>query len=251
MRHMIAWGGSATGSDGNAAFIPAVTDGVIFSEGDDIRVPSDLAMLAGVAAINTNDQVGLSLITSPRLRRRANLYIDTVTADASIDSQYPYLQYIDQPIMLNAEESLRFQRTVPTVTGTVSVCLVELVDAAYQPVRGDLISLGFTAATSGAALQWNNGTVTFRERLPTGYYDVVGLTLEGSNIVAGRLQLPGLPYRPGALARGTQSISPYWQTMQGNAGRYGRFHTNQPFSLDVLGIDAVGATTGTVQVLAV
>lgn len=251
MRHTVAWYQDAAGSDGEFAAINAVTDGVIFSEGKDIRVPSDLAMLAGWAAVNNNDQAGVSRITSPMLRRRSNLYMERVDDDGSIGNLHPYLQAVDQPIRLNPEESLRFERVAATVAGTASIGVAELCDAAMQPVMGDLIAWQCTAAIAGAAGAWHNGTITPAERLPTGWYDIVGATVIGTNGIAFRLQLPGFPYRPGGLVRAGATVSPGEKTQFGRAGRWGRFHTNQPFSIDVLGIGALSGTyTAYLQLLA-
>lgn len=235
MRHMIAWGATAAGSDGEYANISAIQDGVIFSAGDDIRVPADLSNLAGLASVNNNDQSGPTRITSPRLRRRANVYAPLVTADGTIGDQYPYLQWIKSPIVLTPEESLRYQRSVPTVAGTTSIGVAELSDGAMQPIMGDFISLRVTATVTGGALDWHNGQITFDEILPTGWYMVVGMTWTGVNGIAARLQLPGFPYRPGCLMRSGANITPYFGTMYGEAGEYGRFHTNQPPSMDFLG----------------
>lgn len=251
MRHQIAWAQTAAGSDGEPAYINAVQDGVIFSEGDDIRVPNDLAMIAGFAVINNNDQSGLSLFTSPRMRRESNLYVPQVTADGSIGDQYPYLQFIRSPKRLTPQESLRFQRTVSTVAGTTTVAVMDICDGAMQPVRGDLISVNVFATVTGPANIWSNGPMTFREILPTGEYDVVGMTWTGDNLIAARLQFPGLPYRPGCLARADVSVSPYWETMAGNAGVWGRFHTNQPPSVDFLPIGNTTSQVGYLDLISV
>lgn len=251
MRHQIAWAQTAAGSDGEPAYIAAVQDGVIYSEGDDIRVPGDLAMIAGYAVINNNSQSGLSLFTSPRMRRESNLYVPQVTDDGTIGDQYPYLQLIRGPKPLTPQESLRFQRTVSTVAGTTTIAIIELIDGAMNPVRGDIISVNVFATNTGPGLVWNNSPITFREILPTGEYDVVGMTWTGGNLVAARMQFPGLPYRPGCLARSNVSISPYWETMAGNSGTWGRFHTNQQPSMDFLGLDTLTSQIGYLDLIAV
>ena len=244
MRHCIAWGQEGAGSDGEYATIDAITDGVIFSEGDDIRIPADLSMLIGMAVINTNTQSGSARITSPRLRRRANIYAPLITQDGAVDDAFPYLQWARSPIVLNPEESVRFQRNVGTVSGTTSICVCEIADGPQTPMDGDFIIIRCTATASVPALAWTNATLQFEEQLPASYYDVLGMTWVGTGLVAARLQLPGFPYRPGSICRANGYVTPDPMTMYGGAGSWGRFHINQPPSIDFLAHTASTSQAG-------
>lgn len=91
------------------------------------------------------------------------------------------------------------------------------------------------AVVTTAAGVPNFGVITLTQSLPNGSYTVVGMALEGTNTVFGRLIFPGKAERPGVMSNVSAAswVMPWFRN--GNLGVFGTFlNTNLPM-LEVLG----------------
>lgn len=94
-----------------------------------------------------------------------------------------------------------------------------------QPRAGKEYRVRFTAAITGSAGTWQSGAITLDQTLPAGIYQVTGLDVYGTNLLAARLIFPGAAWRPGVLARNAVTGIPRPEWTDGRLGVYGEFNS--------------------------
>lgn len=113
------------------------------------------------------------------------------------------------------------------------------------------LTIRATATITGVAAAWSGFTnLTFAENLKGGVYAIVGAEVQGANTIAFRLNFPKMPlyqgrkFLPGSIAKeaignaGAQfNISGFGMGVTA-LGEWGRFHTFEPPTIQVLAIAA-------------
>lgn len=215
--------------------INAVREEMIFTNGQDFRVPTGLANIIGKAALIADASGVRAQIASPSLRIIANLDVEPVVLAATFGSPPEQIYHPDAPIPLVADEALNFFVQSNPAAAADHFGLVFLSDGAQQAVTGPFFTIRCTAAIQQVAGAWVNGTLAFGQTLPAGRYAVVGMRCRSTDGVAARLVFPEMVARPGvAVVNAIGDLDP-WAVRFGRSGIFGEFpHTNPP-TMDILG----------------
>jgi len=235
MQHLSAYYES---QDGGAAYhnVTAILDQIIFTSGDDIRVPEAIANVLGIAVLSGATTLTASRISSPTLRQVANPNIEPMV-NALVFGSYPEFNHFPlNPIKISGNESVRCEINSDHASAVGEYGLILLGDGQQAAVNGDMFSVRFTAGITLAEGTWVNGALTFESTLPDGRYQVVGQRYVGTNLVAGRLVFPGQAFRPGAPAVNAAGDLDVPTFRFGRGGVFGEFDTNQPPTMDALGV---------------
>jgi hypothetical protein len=216
--------------------IAAVREETLFTNGPDLRVPTQLPNIIGAAALGNDASFARAQVQSPSLRILANLDVEPCVAALVFGSPPEESFWPVTPVGLTPDEALNFAVESNPAAGEVHHGLVVLADGPQLPVEGRIFTVRTTGAAALAAGAWVNTNLTFAQTLPAGRYQVVGMRARGTNLVAARLVFPEQVARPGVLAvNALADQDPYW-TRFGRMGVFGEFpHTNPP-TLDCLGV---------------
>ncbi len=220
----------------------ALGEQVLFTTGDEIRVPDGLDQLVAAAG-NIASTGTRALLISPSLRDIFNVEIAPLNGgnDGNVVPSIPHRVFDlrANPIALSAGESLTVQANAnPTALADQSV-LVWLADGPISPsVGGEIHSLRATAAITATPGAWTNGALTFTQTIPVGNYAVVGMRAMGATLIAARLVFRGGGWRPGVMASVAEQDEAWPGFREGRFGVFGEFHSTVPPTLDVLANDA-------------
>lgn len=241
MHHLAAWSQSVDLA-GVLTALNAVQDPALTTSGADIRVPMQLPVILGQAALIGNTTASRAQISSPSLRAMVNLDIEPIINALVFGSLPEQLLHLDSPIPVQANESLNFFAQATGGAATQNYGLIWLGDGPQQPVKGSIYSVRATATVALAASTWVNGNLTFSQTLPAGSYQVVGMRARGTNLVAARLVFPGNAWRPGVAAvNAIGNVDPY-QFRFGSMGVFGQFDNTTPPTVDCLGVTDAAQT---------
>ena len=223
--------------------IAAVPDQSLYINGNDMRVPAGLANLLAEAALTAATGPAYAQVQSPTLRNLANQDVLPLIAAVTFSSYDSWQNHAMSPRDLAAAEALNFAIQATGGAAAANYGLVWLGDGPIKPTTGKIFSIRATAAAALSAGAWVNSPVTFDTVLPAGSYQVVGLYVQGANLVAARLVFPGNTFRPGVAANSSLAQNLFPTVRRGLFGVFGEFDINQPPTVDCLGV------TDTAQVL--
>lgn len=240
MQHLAAYYESIDAA-GALTELAAVNDPVVFTSGDDIRVPAEVPFLIGEAAAIEATSATRVQVTSPSLRRVADVDISPFDTGLVIDNGHKVSMHPMNPIALRGGESLNLLHQNNPAGATDQYGLVWLGDGPQAPVNGDIFTVRATMSVTAVLGSWVNGSLTFDQDLPVGQYDVVGMRCVEATTVAARLVFPGGAFRPGVHGSGAETSIDNWYHRQGRSGVWGTFETNTPPTVDILA--AAGAIT--------
>ena len=234
-------------SDGAAALhnIAAVPDSHVTTNGDDIRVPRGMANLVGHALLSVADTSLVDArILAPSLRRICNYQIGVLVNAIVFGNPPEGIMHPMLPTPLIEDESVQLQINSDEAADTaVEIGLLWFSDGQIQPTYGPVHTIRATAAITEAAGAWVNGNITLDQTLAVGEYDIIGMRVQSSNGVCARLNFVGGAWRPGVpMVNAKGDIDCRW-FRYGRLGSFGRFHSTNPPTLDVLGV------TSTAQVI--
>ncbi len=216
--------------------IAAVREEMIFTTGDDYRVPEGLAHLVGAAAIIGDPSGARAQVAAPSLRMHANLDIEPVVTGAdSFGSPPEVLFHPTSPIPLTPDEAVTFLVESDPTVPEAHYGLILLADGPQAPVTGDFISIRATAAVPQAIDVWVNGNLTFAQTLPAGRYQVIGFRCRSTDGVAARLVFPAQVARPGVPCVNVIGDLDPGVFRFGRFGVFGEFPHTIPPTLDILG----------------
>lgn len=234
MFHTGAWGQSVQILNVLQA-ITAVNDQAVFTSGNDLRVPSQLPYVIGLAAAINDATLARAELQSPSLRAMVNLDIEPIIQGKVFGSLPEQLIHPDTPIPVAANESLNMFMQSNAAAGVLHYGLCWLADGPQQPAKGAIYTVRATGAATLVAATWVNTAITFGQTLPAGKYQVVGLRARGTNLAAARLVFIGQAFRPGVSGvNSIGNVDPF-HFRYGNMGVFGQFDTTAPPSMDCLG----------------
>lgn len=222
--------------------IAGIQDQALSVNGDNVRVPQELPMLAGAAALTAASTLTGAQVQSPSLRTLANPDISPVVNAVTFGDPPEIFDIFQNPQPLTPAEDLEFLINSDNTGATAEYGVVWLSDGNTQPVSGNIFTVKCTADITLAAGQWVNGNLTFTQTLPAGQYQVVGLRAEGTNLVSARLVFPGGGFRPGVPAVNAVSDLDHSRFRNGMAGIFGTFTEDSPPTLDALGVTDTSQT---------
>jgi len=214
----------------------AVADQALYVTGKEIRVPAGLANLAGEACLSAATGPDSGQVQSPTLRAIANQDVNPIAAAAKFSQGDGIQWHADNPRALTVAEPLNLAVNAAGGAAADNYGLVWLADGAVKPTTGKIITVRAFSTIALAVGAWVNGPLTFGSVLPAGTYQVVGMLASGANLVAARLVFPGGTFRPGVPCNTATGENLFPMFRNGYAGVFGAFDTNQPPTLDALGV---------------
>ncbi|MCJ7768693.1 hypothetical protein MUP79_09925 [Candidatus Bathyarchaeota archaeon] len=214
----------------------AVPDPHATVAGDDIFVP-ELNKLIMAAVLVDLTAAAQARISSPSLLEDGfQEYLDQVASGLTFGTPPEMHDRSVNPLELMSGEAMKFQVNDNPGAAIGHYGLVWLADGAVAPAGGRIRTIRATGAATLAAGTWVNTALTFPTSLRAGKYAIVGMRVEGANLVAARLVIPGSGHRPGVPAANAQTDNDYKLFRNGNAGIFGEFVHAAPPTLDCLGI---------------
>lgn len=240
MQHLAAYHENIDAA-GALVELTAVNDPAIFTLGDDVRIPSDVPFMIGVAACIEATLATRVQVTSPSLKRLASIDVSPFDTGLVIDSGHKVNMFPMSPVALKGGEALNLLHQNNPAAATDQYGLVWLSDGPQPPVAGDIFTIRAEMSVTAVLGSWVNGGLTFDTDLPVGVYDVVGMRCVEPTTVAARLVFPGGAFRPGVQGLGTEGTDDNEHHRMGKSGVWGQFETNTPPTVDILA--AAGAIT--------
>lgn len=234
MFHIVAWYQSADLA-GALTAINAVREEMIFTNGADIRVPTDMPFLIGGAAAANDGSVTRAQLQSPSLRVLANLDIEPIVAAATFGEPPEQSFWPLSPVALVPDEALNFAFLSDPAAAVAHYGLAWFSDGPQPETPGPLFTVRATGAITQVVGAWTNGNLTFQQTLPAGRYAVVGMRCRSTDGIAARLVFPAQFNRPGVICVNAIGEEDNYFQRFGRMGVWGEFpHTNPP-TLDILG----------------
>lgn len=205
--------------------IAAVADTHLRVVGDDIYVPA-LNQLAGYHFMGANFTLGQ--IDSPSLRIQT--LVDVEGADLADEPASPpcFHDLFSSPIPLITGETIRTLMAEDVAgAGRVSA-LLWFSDGPITPITGKIQTVRVTGSTTLVANAWTAVTLTFSQTLPFGTFQIVGARFNSTGARAGRIIVPGYPWRPGAPGVDADSDLDAPRFRYGQAGVWAEFTSDNP-----------------------
>jgi hypothetical protein len=178
-------------------------------------------------------------LNAPSLRRVIYPEVDPIEIGATVPA-YPKLQLYDpmhQPHVIMNEGLQPFAQQ-GSVGAETEHCLIWAEPQEEQAPNGLLYTFRFTGTIAGVSGAWAGGAMTPVDTIPQGKYAVVGMSIVGANLLAGRLLFYGGGPRPGVMASNANGNGEWNWMRHGRAGLFGYF-TNT--TVPLLQVYAVGA----------
>lgn len=222
--------------------LSAVADPIATTNGNYVYVPNITPNLFGVyAAVGASGTA--AQVLSPSIRNFAPY--DVHPFDLAIDpvDHRAVRLFEASPIKLVPAEGLEAKTNNTSGSSEQHAVIAFLCDAPLAPVTGQVFTVKCTASITGAKNAWTNGALTFTSSLPAGQYNVVGMSIVGDDIIAGRLVFVGGGSRPGAIATDTDGVIESSKFRFGQLGVWGTFDFRTPPSLDIIISDASTSQT--------
>lgn len=203
----------------NAQVTP-VADSVLTISGNGFLVPQEADFLA---SFSIGVDMARTRLNTPKLRNIGLPSLTPINQGATVPSPPNVYDGIDYPLRLAKVDSTIVEST-NTGAGAENHSVV--VWLGFGPRRlsaGPVFRLRGTAAITVAAGSWANGTITLDNSLMNGRYEIVGLDVVGTNLLAARLIFPGASFRPGILCRNAVTSVPYAPFPDRRLGSFGQF----------------------------
>jgi hypothetical protein len=213
----------------------ALDDPHIRYEGTRIIVPS-LNKLISLLAVGAN--ITDARITSPSLRKVAEIELAPLNRDAEPLSPPAILDLADNPLELVTGEHLEAKASNDASAAVQQTVLAWLGDGPVKPVAAKYISVKATASATLEAYKWKNAQITLTQTLPYGRYQIIGMRAQSAGLIAARLVIPGYPWRPGVPGTDVISDIDAARFRYGRCGVFGEFMSDQPPSVDFLSSSA-------------
>ncbi len=234
MRHLAAFYSNATIAA--PTLLAAVPDTQIFSQGTIQRVPPAMPNLCMAAAFYDDTSFLSAQVQTPSLRVLANYDVSPINATLPAPNTNSYDDRYDAPLELEGNESLTVELDAAAGGNKDGYLIVEYCDAPVKAVTEKSFTVKATGAATLSAGTFVNTAIALNSTLPDGTYNVVGFRAEGANLIAARIAFVGLVNRPGVLGITDPFQEDNLRYRQGASGVFGSFDTNQPPTVDCLGI---------------
>lgn len=228
---------------GTFSFLTALVDQRLFTQGDDIRVPTLNMVVAAAGGADAVVQPRLRL-DSPTLDQMVRYEISPLNSQdaAAVEPDSP--QKVDDlrlaPLILGVDEILQVELQSNPAAAQDQWALIWLADVVPQQVTGGRpFTVRMTGTTTLVVNVWNTVVMTLDENLPPGNYQVIGLRPESLGCVAGRLVFrTGEFWRPGALGVDTVIDIQHPMFRHGAMGVLGEFPFTQLPAIEFLSVIA-------------
>ena len=233
--------------------VTPVSDPTVTINGDLMYVPAKYNQVIAMGAVSLGDGLSYANIQSPSLREFIFPSVFPVAnygfaggAYTLFGAPYKFPSFFESPIQLATDEGLQYYCDGGgdgTTAGTNNG-LVWLSDGKIVPTTGKIFTLRAEAVLPVGWLGWKNVPLVLKQTLPVGKYQIVGMSIRGTDLVAGRLVFIGQSSgtRPGVLGQGPDANRYDPRFRFGNAGVFGEFNSTTPPSIDFLNANAIATT---------
>jgi hypothetical protein len=245
MFHTVAFTASNAAAAVNAD-TPALNDGTIPIQNNHFLPQNDMKLLlaVGLGAALTDAR-----LNTPHFRMVGFPHIWPVDV-AALPTSVPAISAWDEPyITIPKLDELAAELSNSAGAPEREFLLLWLQDMYMPPAMGDRYALKFTATITATANVWTRGNITFESSLPSGRYQVQGLDVFGTTLVAARLRYTQYTLSPGTLGRATMATKPNPIFRQGRLGSWGEFDNTAQPQLEILCTAADTAQTGVLDVV--
>lgn len=216
-------------------FIDAVRDTALFTSGDDLRVPEEIANLIGAVALINDASGARARIESPSLRSLVNIDIEPIVLAAVLGSPPEALFHPRSPIALVADEAININMLSDPAAAVEHVAGIWLSEGPIQPVDGNIVTVRATSAVAQTVSGWVGGALTFSQTLPAGKYQIVGWVARSTDGILARLVFPGGRWRPGVPVINAIGDRVLREQRYGNLGVFGEFEHLLPPEVEMFG----------------
>jgi hypothetical protein len=226
--------------------LAAVQDPSINTNGNNIRIASAIPAIFGVAGLTASAGALSAQLRSPSLRTLNNMFVRPLAAAVTFGDP-PELMMMPRNArgMVPAEDLQFWTQSTPAAGAEAHYGLVWMSDGVLPTINGEIFTAGGTASSTLTAGNWVNSNIVFDQALPSGSYQVVGMRVEGANLVASRLVFPGggdNTFRPGVPGSTAAGVVDGQYMRFGQLGVYGTFNQDNPPTLDCLGVTDTAQT---------
>lgn len=246
--HLLAFYTASLASDASNVALGSITDQAMTSDATGYFIPENLRMLAAYAG---NDAFTAVRVNQPSLRDPFLPYIDPVSLTILPANTPPVMKMYEAGIDLRQNEYLRIEGSRGTVIASAAFVLAWIGKRRLPIPGGPRRSIRFTSAVTVAAGTWAIGAITLSETLPEGVYAICGMSIYGTNVLAGRLVYTGGGYRPGVLAQGAQGEWNPPSFDRDELGYLGRFRNTVQPQIEYLGVGAGTSQIGYLDIVKV
>lgn len=228
---------------GAFANIAALADPLGYDDGDEIDL-ADRNLLVALALGVPSGGNQRARLTAPSILRQGRMELNKFNggADAGAEPNNPPLLYDfrGNPVVFEPGEPLTLEADYNTTVAEEGWGLLWLSNSPIAPLTGvNVRHVGVTFSGNSGAGAWQNRSVTFREPLGVGRYQLVGARLVGTDLIAARFVFHEGDFgRPGVL--GVESVNNHEHEMfrNGGMGVLGEFSNDRPPTVDLLGLTA-------------
>lgn len=166
--------------------------------------------------------------------------ISPIDADTTLGGNLPpVMDFGDRALTIAAKENVGPLVTRAGAGAADCAVLLWASPAPRAAPSGPCYTVRGTSANTGAAGGWRLSTLTLDQALPAGRYAVIGLTIFGPNVLAGRLVFQGQVERPGVMANVDQTSWVYPSLRFGSMGLFGEFDNTAVPQLQLLSYGAM------------
>lgn len=228
--HLAAWEASVT--NGVETDLTPVQDAILLIQNGHFVPQVPTAIMAFYAS---SANLSRARIVSPKFRQITTPFIRPTGAALLPISRPPIADYRHNPLIANGLEELQVLVFQGGGGAEVVYALAALQKGIVTPApSGDIYTMRGTGTTTVTAKAWSQVAMTWQDTLPSGNYQVVGLSGVSTTGVAGRLIFDNQVERPGGLLFASDGLVPPSQFVMGGLGLWGMFTANRMPNVEVL-----------------
>jgi hypothetical protein len=221
MWHLVAWETNVTNNV--ETDMTPVADSIITIQNTHFLPQNNMQILWAYAG---SADMLRARFQSPKFRQTTSPFIRPINGALLPQDLAGIADYYDMPLKINALEELQVLAFQGGGGAEIVYIGAGISDGNNLPApNGDIYTMRGTGTTTVTAKAWTQCTITWQDTLPTGTYQVVGLSGQSTTGVFCRLIFENQNWRPGALAFATDPLRPPRQFLKGYLGSWGSFHS--------------------------
>lgn len=237
--HLAAFFGSLTNN--TTSNVPVVTDNVLTNTSSNTFATPKPAKLVGMYSAGAN--ITDAQLNTPSLRYVGLPFVGVLNTALVVPSPPNVAWWGQNGPTIPEVDGIQVAHTLGGAGPENESSLIWL-NYGYKPIGGGPnYRLKFTGTITAVTGAWAGGAMTATSVLPQGTYDVVGMDVIGTNLLAARLVFPGSFFRPGVLCRNTLAAIPDDSMTDQRLGCFGTFKSINLPNLEILSTGANTAQT--------
>lgn len=237
--HLAGWLENQDSAGAFAAYA-ALADPMLFIQGDNIRVPTEVPNIIWLCGAADGVVIPRWRLTSPTLIARGRPEVKPLNVQNAAavvpDSPVAIMDLRKNPLTLSPDELLFAELNNNPAAAQDQWLLACFADASPTPIEGaEIRTVRAASVTAAVANVWTNVPIEFDDALQPGTYGIVGLRPQSATMIASRVVFRTDPgHRPGAIGGATAQSQTAEMFRNGNLGLWGTFPFQQIPTLDVL-----------------